>query len=304
MNGIHWLGTVLVVLIGSFAWAQAAPPEPTALEQYMLELINRARANPEAEAARQEIALNEGPPTFGADRGMASISDTPKQPLALDLRLSARARDNMRWRVDNPGAVGANSPVPSARAQGIAAEILPRNLTVGSIVGVLQSVREPTAAEVATAQRNLFRDQNALNTRGERTDDRHHRVIMLWEGYSVIGIGFAQAKVADNGKFRGMMGCDLYNTEVRFLTGVAYRDTDRDRFYTPGEGLGKVQVRAVRRSDGAVFTTSTWGSGGYTLQVPAGTYDLSFSGAGEPRSVAGIEVQGRNVKVDYVLNGN
>lgn len=304
MNGIHWLGTALVLLIASLSWSQAVPPEPTALEQYMLELINRARANPQAEAARHGVALNEGPPTYGAERGMVPISGTPKQPLALDLRLSARARENMRWQVDNPGSAGANSPVPSARAQGIAADILPRTLTVGSIVGVLQSVREPTAAEVATAQRNLFRDQNALNAKGERTDDRHHRVIMLWDGYSVIGVGFAQAKVAENGKFRGMMGCDLYNTEVYFLTGVAYRDTDRDQFYTPGEGLGRVQVRAVRRSDGAVFSASTWGSGGYTLQVPAGVYDLGFSGGGSQKTVAGVEVRDRNVKVDYVVAGN
>lgn len=34
--------------------------EPTALEQYVLELVNRARADPAAEAARLGIDLNQG----------------------------------------------------------------------------------------------------------------------------------------------------------------------------------------------------------------------------------------------------
>ena len=34
--------------------------QPTAYEQYFLELVNRARANPGAEAARVGIGLNDG----------------------------------------------------------------------------------------------------------------------------------------------------------------------------------------------------------------------------------------------------
>ena len=48
----------------------------TASDQFMLELINRARANPSAEASRQGIALNTG--VSGAD----TISTAAKQPLA------------------------------------------------------------------------------------------------------------------------------------------------------------------------------------------------------------------------------
>src|SRR5437016_2552832 len=51
---------------------------PTNLEQYLVELVNRARADPPAEAARYGIALNEGVPA--AD----TISTAPKQPLAIN----------------------------------------------------------------------------------------------------------------------------------------------------------------------------------------------------------------------------
>lgn len=50
--------------------------QPSAYEQYMLELVNRARLNPEAEANRLGIGLNDGlsPNTISVD---------PKQPLAF-----------------------------------------------------------------------------------------------------------------------------------------------------------------------------------------------------------------------------
>jgi hypothetical protein len=60
---------------------------PSALEQYMVELINRARANPAAEAARYGIDLNEG-------LAAGTISAKAKQPLAIspNLIVSSRAQ--------------------------------------------------------------------------------------------------------------------------------------------------------------------------------------------------------------------
>ncbi len=56
---------------------------PTAQEQLMLELINRARLDPAAEAARQGIALNSG---LAAN----SISTAAKQVLAFNFDLDRR----------------------------------------------------------------------------------------------------------------------------------------------------------------------------------------------------------------------
>lgn len=296
---------VALGLVASLALAAPTDPkEPTNLEQYMLEVINRARANPDAEAARHGLALNEGPPTYGADRGMVPISSAPKQPLALDVRLVERARADARWQVDHPTSVPADSPVPSIVSSGIVADIVPKIRVAGTIIGGFKSALEPTAAEVDSAQKGLFIDQNARNGKGESVNDRHHRVIMLWDGFSVVGIGAARAKVAENGTFKGKLECNLIATDVHFLTGVAYRDADRNRFYTPGEGLGGVQVRAVRRSDKAAFTTATWGSGGYTLQLVAGTYDVRFSGSSGQKTVSGVEIEDRNLKVDFVAPTN
>jgi hypothetical protein len=59
--------------------------EPTAYEQYILELINRARANPGAEAARLGIDLNQG-------LAAGTISTAAKQPLAFNPLLIDAAR--------------------------------------------------------------------------------------------------------------------------------------------------------------------------------------------------------------------
>ena len=63
---------------------------PTVAEQYMLELVNRARANPDAEAARFGIDLNEG-------LAPGTISATPKPPLAMNGHLLDSARGHSTW---------------------------------------------------------------------------------------------------------------------------------------------------------------------------------------------------------------
>ncbi len=66
---------------------------PTDLEQYVVELINRARANPAAEAARFGIDLNEGLPA-------GTLSTSARQPLAINPLLLDAARKHSQWMID------------------------------------------------------------------------------------------------------------------------------------------------------------------------------------------------------------
>ncbi len=80
------------------------------------------------------------------------------------------------------------------------------------------------------------------------------------------------------------VGPDLVTQEfgwrqgVAFLTGVVYSDTDNNNFYTPGEGLGGVTIQAVGTAGQGTFQATTWDSGGYSLQLPPGTYDVTATG--------------------------
>ena len=82
---------------------------PTAVEQYVVELINRARANPAAEAARDGIDLNEG-------LKAGTISPAAKQPLALNPYLTDAARGHSQWMIDHDtfNHTGANGSSPAA----------------------------------------------------------------------------------------------------------------------------------------------------------------------------------------------
>src|SRR3954451_24642634 len=84
---------------------------PTDYEQYMVELINRARANPSAEAARFGIDLSEGL------RNGEVITTDPKQPLAINFNLTDAARSHAAWLIANStfGHSGAGGSGPQDR---------------------------------------------------------------------------------------------------------------------------------------------------------------------------------------------
>ncbi len=106
---------------------------PTAIEQYVLQLINRARANPGAEVTRlngstwgddpslvpgssfpqpQTPSLNEGLPA-------GTIADTPEPPLAFNPELTLTAENYSSTLLDNESPITHtfNNTTPSTRVQ-------------------------------------------------------------------------------------------------------------------------------------------------------------------------------------------
>src|SRR4051812_21810736 len=123
MHGVSSRRKGCPVAAGSVTRATIQPLEPrqlmsavypTAAEQYLLELVNRARANPAAEAARFGVALNEGLPA-------GTISTAARQPLAFNPNLGDAARKHTNWMfatdtfTHNEGSV---TPVSRMRAAG------------------------------------------------------------------------------------------------------------------------------------------------------------------------------------------
>lgn len=261
---------------------------PTANEQYMLELTNRARANPTAEAKLFHIDLNEGLPA-------KPISATAKQPLAFNSDLIDAARSHSDFMLssglfqhDGPGTTtpfqrdqlaGYVFNPPSAQGENIAWE---------GTTGTLD-----TTSTTTDEHSNLFIDSN--------TADRGHRINIEFDAYKEIGIGIK------TGTFKGyhalMTTQDFaYTGSASFLTGVAYNDTVKaDHFYTPGEGLGGVTITATPVGGGTALTTTTWAAGGYTLALPAGTYHVTASGGTLASAIDGgnVTIGALNVAVDF-----
>lgn len=284
-------GSTLAVLqpaVGSAASAVAAADAgPTPQEQYMLELINRARANPAAEAALHGIDLNEGLPA-------GTLSPDPRQPLAFNPSLIDSARSHSQWMLANQTLDHNEGNLdPATRMQNAGYVFNPLSGSAENIAFSGTKTTLPLDQVVAQEQRDLFVDSSVPG--------RGHRLNLLDGNLQEVGIGIT------TGLFRG------YNAVLTtqdfafsagngpFLTGVAYTDALlHDHFYEPGEGIGEVTVTATRQSDGASFSTTTWSSGGYTLPLPAGTYTVVASG-GVLGTVTdpNIMIGSQNVTLDF-----
>ena len=264
---------------------------PTVYDQYLLELVNRARMDPLGEAARYGISLNEGVPP--AD----TISPDPKQPLAMNLSLLDSAQQHTQWMIDTDtfDHYGAGGSDPGDRMAAAGYPFVPP-WGWGENIAMYQQTPTvpPMASTTELLHRNLFVDDGYPG--------RGHRTNMLDPDFKEVGT----AVLAGGWDGWNAVVCTedfAYSGTASYLTGVAYDDSAvlDDDFYTPGEGLGGVSVVATRQSDGTQFTTSTWASGGYTLLLPAGTYDVTASGGGLVGTVAygDVAIGSLNVKLDF-----
>jgi uncharacterized protein YkwD len=286
---------------------------PTAFEQYVLELINRARANPGAEVTRlsgstwgddpsvvpgtaypqpQTPSLNEGLPA-------GTIADTAEPPLAFNADLTATAQQYSSTLLTNNSPLthtyNGTSPTSRVQANGYSGEA-GENLAVIANSAALP-ISESNAEQLHD---NLFIDNNVTG-RGHRLN-----ILNTTSGYQEIGIGLAASTnytALGSQTPNALMLTEDFGIPTNtnpILTGVAYADANNNHFYDPGEGLGNVTITATRTSDNAVFTTTTWDAGGYSLQLAPGTYSVAASGGGvgNPAPTV-VTLTSQNVEVDF-----
>jgi serralysin len=232
--------------------------QPSAYEQYMLELINAERAK------------------VGA------------QPLAFDGDLNEAAEDHSQWMIatDTFSHTGANGSDPTARMTE-AGYALDGSWAAGENIG-WATTRSPEGLqdEVDLLHSNLMNSSD-------------HRANILDANYREIGVGFETGDYG--GRESAFVTQDFGKTDTSaLLTGVAFDDTDGDRFYDPGEGLGGITV-TITTTDGAVIgSTTTMDAGGYDIPLAAGTYNVTFSGGGVSSTTQQVTIGSSNVKVDLV----
>lgn len=216
---------------------------PTSHEQLMLELINRARANPVAEARRHGIGLNSG-------LASGKISRARKQPLAFNRRLIAAARDHSRWMLETGrfSHTGVNGSSPSQRAE-----------ARGFRLGVAENIE--TGSNTAWRDRKLQAGEahaGLFKSPGHRNNlmDLDHSVLGLGMLFNISGgwhvrhttQKFSNGSTAESGAF---------------IVGVVFDDKNRDNFYTPTEGLRGIEIRPTQGS----FYALTSSSGGYAIPI-------------------------------------
>ena len=269
--------------------------DPTALEQFMLEMINRARANPPAEGVRLQTTAD--PDVVAAYRFFqvdvakmaAEFATYPaRPPLAFNASLIAAARghsDDMA-RNDFQGHTGSNGSSLVNRVE--AAGFTGWNALAENVYAFAQSV---------------FHGHAGFNADWGVPSLGHRMNIMNFAAggpvYTEVGIGIL-SETATSTQVGPLVVTQDYGRRSGqlFVVGVVYADANRDGSYGVGEGLAGVTVTT---SEGNAAVTST--SGGYAIPLSGGSGSLNVraeGGALGDAQEAAVALTGSNVKVDFV----
>ena len=270
--------------------------QPTPQDQYMLELVNRSRTDPQAEADLYlDGNLNEG-------LSEGQISSDAKQPLAFNLKLNTAAKGHSQWMLDNNifSHTGANGNKSGDRMR-----------DSGYIFTGIYGSGENIAwkGTIGTPNFTTFVEKNHKGL----VRSKSHRLSLMRSNLQEVGISSLQGEFTFEGiNYNTVMTTQNFaysGASGPFITGVAYTDAVKDdNFYTVGEGISGIIVTAVNTNNSNnIFTTTTWDAGGYSLDVdPNKTYDVTFSGDlngdGQPGDTATyqVKVSSENVKLDVV----
>ena len=248
-------------------------------EQLYLEMINRARANPQAEAIRYGIDLNNG-------IAGSTISTAAKPPLAPNQSLVNAARGHTQDMLTD-GFFDHNNPntgsTPSIRAA--AAGYSP-------ILNFAENVAwNGTSTPIDEVESVLLNFQNLFLSPG-------HRFNTLSTNVREVGVGNLY------GEFRGFnagMVTQKFGNRGgnNFITGVVFTDgVVIDDFFTVGEAVPGVTVTIT--GSGINVSEQTGTSGAYSIPVPNGTYTVTLSGSAiSTQSISNVVVASANRKVDF-----
>ncbi len=268
--------------------------EPTDQEQYLLEITNRARANPAAECG---ILLD------GTDKDIQrAIQDyqvdieqlkkdfstySARPPLAFNAQLmqSAQTQDQDMIDHDFQGHTGSDGSTLAVRFQRVGYEF------------------SRGGENIFSYSRSLLHAQGAFLIDWGVPDLGHRRNILDLDnmGFREVGI-----RILPENDPRTAVGplvitqdFGLSDPQVVFITGVVYRDNNKNQFYDEGEGLSGATVLP----DHGEYLAVSSSSGGYAFPVAAnsGEYRLKIVRSDLPEMTAEVTVTDQNVKADFRL---
>jgi len=317
------LAALFIVVTLATAFSQAIAQSqysigyPTNEQQYMLELINRARADGGVEATRLGLSgLQEGPPSINGEPWTIQNS---VQPLSWNPLLFNSAQNHARnlnnadqyFLGGSPHTFGGMTPSERIAAAGYSMANYngpttnagffpgPENIFEFLTQGIGPFVGATLIAGILQGHDGLFTDQ-AVPGRG-------HRNTTMLPFFREIGIGITAGRDNQNspgqpnGQWDSLYVVQNFGTQTNslpFITGVAYQDTNGNGFYDPGEGIGNLRVDVTGSNTFAITSPS----GGYSIAVPGnGSYTVAFSGGSFPAAQRSATVSNSlNTKVDLV----
>jgi len=303
---VIWV-TALVAAICSNAWSPAQVPrrvlpiipavpyqgaapselydsgDPTPDEQMVLEMINRARKDPEAEGRRLGIDIKEG--LTPQKRSLVR----PQPPLAMNKILLSTARMHSADMYENSyfshNTKSGKGPAQRIMAAGYTFRACGENIACHR-------------GQSLEALEDMLIIDSGIKGRGHRVN-----LLDLIPSYTYreIGVGGFQGDQVNSSGFATLLTQD-FGTGIAgpFIVGVVYRDKNGNGAYDPGEGLPGVTIAP---SQGRYYAVTS-SSGGFVIPSPAigGAISLTADGGGLQSPVRRkLTLTANNVKMDFAL---
>lgn len=270
--------------------------DPTPYEQYQLELINRARANPAEEGIRvmdtDDQAVQMAYSFFNINKNATKQAFTTypqRPPLAFhpSLITSARAHTADMIAKNFQGHTSSNGDDLSDRYAKVSYQSQ----------GMYGENVSAYAESMWYSHCGLIVDWGEQN----QIDLGHRENILNFKNYNYTEIGIG-ATNSGGGLMSGTVGPWVVTQNfgmrsVRYIVGVCYIDSNENGICDPGEGLAGVRIEPSRGTYYAITSTS----GGYAIPFTGnGSVTITASGGllASPISKT-IDFQGDNIKVDF-----
>jgi hypothetical protein len=290
-TGILALGLALLGGLSAPSFAPAlytGTGDPTAGEQYVLEIINRARSNPFAEGTRLGIDITEGlTPT---DAALVAV----KPPLAMNASLltGARAHSSDMW---TRNYFAHNAPAPGASTPD------QRMTTAGYVFtapfGWGENIAASSSGTPAQLEDNLMID-GGIAGRGHRKN-----LLDIYAGspFREVGIGYYSGASVQSNALKDLLTQDFARSfgSGPYLVGVVFDDTTGSSTYSTTNGCAGVTISL---NPAGAFYGVTATAGGYSFPVgTSGTVLVTATGGifGASIITKAVNLTGENVKLDF-----
>jgi uncharacterized protein YkwD len=276
-----------------------ASEAPSNEAQYMLQVLNMVRTDPQA--AVQYLESNITPDItatlnyYGVNLNatLQTIASSPAQPpLAWNPQLAQAAQGHSQDMATNgfQSHTGSDGSSPSQRME---AAGYTNDTSNGENVYAY-------ASSVDQAMEAFLLDWGV--------SDAGHRANIMQsttspdDAYRDVGIGLVTTNGSNStGPLVVTQDFGSQAGEQSQVVGVAFNDSQGTGLYEPGEGVGNVQITAVNLANGQVSSTQTWASGGYELALAPGNYQLIASQNNQVISSSKITINNVNVQQNFNL---
>ncbi len=273
---------------------------PTGQEQYMLELINQTRMNPQAAAVR--VTSNLTPDILSTLAYYNVDPNATEQAIA-----SVPAKPPLAWNPDLAAAAQAHSQDMATN------QFQSHTGSDGSTAD--QRMQQAGYANASSTGENAFAYATSIDEAMQAflidwgVPDQGHRTNILQpnvsssDAYQSVGIGIATT--TPNSTVGPLVITQDFGSQPNQpaeLVGVAYNDNQQTGMYAIGEGQGGVQIDATNLVTGQTMSTQTWSTGGYQIALSPGQYQITASVNGTVFQTLPVTIGNVNVEQDFVLS--